>query len=210
MASISDKTKNWMRAQVRRIVRWSVVESAGDDRGGFPVQQISYLNRAGLSAAWYPFGYHAIAEEDSQALLFTISGQSDARVHFPGSPKDRPEVKPGEVVLYHPKSQSKIYLKNDGDIEIIAKDQAKITAPNGLTINANTQINGTLTVSDTTKLDGTVDINNTVDVSHQTHFHNAVLVDNTTDNTGTYDLREHVHRRGSSNTTPPFDAGDYP
>lgn len=180
MASVSEQ----MRGVIRRLIRWAVVESAGGDTGGFPTQQVSYLGRAGKSAAWYPYGFHAVAEAGDLALLLAISGQTDSRAHLPGSPGKRPPLKPGEVIVYHPKTKSWVYFKTDGSIEVVAKKDliakvtgsANVTAGVGATVTAPTislvgavTVNGTLVVTGATTFQGT--ITDSLGVEHTAHVH---------------------------------------
>lgn len=135
MASLSDRIK----ALVGRVIRWSVIEGSTDDTTAFPIQQVSYLGRSGKSAAWYPYGFHARAKAGDLALLFGVGGDSASRLHLPGSPKDRPEIEEGEVVLYHPDTGSKVYLKKDGTIDIVSAVKINQVAPN-VEIEASTLI----------------------------------------------------------------------
>ena len=110
---------------------WSVIETAGNDDGEFPIQQIRYMGKSGDSAAWFPYGLHARAGAKDLAALLAISGQAGNRVHLPGSPRKRPRIEEGEVVLYHPSTGSKVYLKKDGTIEITAADDQDIKLTTG-------------------------------------------------------------------------------
>lgn len=138
MTSFSELAKR----VVRRLIRWAAIEASGDDSGDFPTQQVAYLGRSGSSAAWFPYGFHAVAEKDDLGLLMAISGLSDSRVHLPGSPQKRPKVKPGEVVMYHPKTKSWVYFLQDGTVEVIAKKDLRMKVTGQASVEAAT-ISGT-------------------------------------------------------------------
>lgn len=132
MTSFSEAAKR----VVRRLIRWAAIESSGDDGGDFPVQQVAYLGRSGSSTAWFPYGFHAVAESGDLGLLLATSGLSDSRAHIPGSPQKRPKVKPGEVVMYHPKTKSWVYFLNDGTVEVIAKGNLRMKVTGQASVEA--------------------------------------------------------------------------
>ena len=193
--------RNPMRKLIARIIRWANVEASGDDGGPYQVQQLSYLERTGKSAAIYPFGFSALAPKDTLAFFATISAQSENRVHMPISGPDRVRLKPGEVVVYHPKTGSKIHFKADGSIEVEAgTSEVKIDAAN-LTLTGATKIDGSLNVTGAVDMDGTLEVNGVAT------FDDAIMSSSSED--PAYDLAGHVHlsnfSTGPGDVDPPKD-----
>lgn len=138
--------RNEVRKMLGKLIRWAVTETGPVDKGAYQSQQIGYLRRPGSkSASIYPYGFNALAPEDILSILLSISGQGDARAHMPISGPDRVKVKPGEVVVYHPATGSKIHFKANGDIDIKAEEQVNIDAVRlDATISGNHVLRGTL------------------------------------------------------------------
>jgi hypothetical protein len=118
------------------------------------VQQIEYYGKPTDSVAWWPFGYHAQAENDKPAVMVTFQGGD--HVHLPGSPEERPTVADGENVVYHPSTPTtKIHFKANGDLDIESGTSVNVTAP-VVTVNADTS--STITSPSHTYGDGSNDI----------------------------------------------------
>lgn len=139
-----------MIQKLKNLIRIAIVTVSGDDSGKIPLQQFSSHGKATIGSSWYPFGFHAIADEDSYTLVVTPNANGDEAVHIPTSMTRRPTGgAKGEVYVYHPKSGSYIHMKDNGDIEIKAQNNMSITAPNNIDIEAN----GINLTSNTTTLD---------------------------------------------------------
>ena len=131
-----------LQRAVGSFLRWAVVEDDGADRGPVPWQQIRSLGQAGRSVAWYPYGFHAVAPAGSLGPRGSISGQADAQIHFPGSPKERPRLKPGEVAVYHPTTGSFAIFRADGSIEISTAADLTAAVAGDVSVDAG----GTITI----------------------------------------------------------------
>lgn len=123
-------------------IKQSKITLAGDGEGDIPIQQISALGKTSDTATWFPFGMHANLPIDTPNITFSMSAEEAARVSFGGSPKERiKNIAEGEMVLYHPKTQSKIQFKDNGDIEIDVKNNAEITIAGACNITVQGDIN---------------------------------------------------------------------
>lgn len=140
-----------MRSLVARVIRWAVVDVSGGDAGVFPWQAVSFLGRTVRSAAVYPYGYSALAPAGSPALLLAVGGQVDALAHIPGSPGERFVVAEGEVVVYHPATQSRVHFKADGSVDVFAAKDLTASAVGDATVaavgNASILANGSALVN---------------------------------------------------------------
>ena len=133
---------------IRNMTRRSVITLAGSDDGDYPIQQITYLGKATECEMISPYGLHANLPIDVTLLTtWSVQGQEDNRVGMGYTPKLRPKELPeGELVLYHPLTQTKLHFKNNGDLDI------DVTGDNGdlnvtikkdlnITVNGNASIN---------------------------------------------------------------------
>jgi len=181
---------------IRRIVRWAETETGTDDQGPYPTAQVGYLGRPGLSTALFPWGFYARPPKGVLAALFSFGAMSDMRGHMPLVGPERTRIALGEVIVYHPATGAKLHLKQDGSIEIIATAAATITAPDGLTINADTQINGTLDVSGAATLAGALTAQSTASMEGDVTLDTGVdlFFNGSEDGTPPTSLNNHVHR----------------
>jgi len=153
-----------LKNMIMNIVRRATVTLGGEDKVDFAIQQVTYLGKTGNCTMISPYGHHANlpANNEVEVVMFSMQGQEDNRHGIGYTPKLRPRELPvGEVVYYHPLSQSKMQYKNNGDIEInIIGDNGSflITVKKDLTITVGG--NASITVAGSTTLDttGKVDI----------------------------------------------------
>ena len=189
---------------VSRIVRWAMVEGDSADGDPYQTQRLTYLGKSGDSVSWYPYGFNANAPGGSLALMLAVAGDSSSTVHIPGSPRERPKVKVGEVVLYHPKTGAKVLMKEDGGILIESAGTVDVIAD-----KVHMQVATEARITGPSRLDGFCTMNNvniqgTLLVQGNADFQAALTVDPTGNPSGTnIDLREHVHL--SDFTTGPGD-----
>jgi len=170
-----------MMNRLKKLIRWARISKGGSDDKQFPVQQVEYMGKVGDCMMIFPYGMHGNASEDSLVLMMTPNADSANRAGIPGTPHERPKMAINEFCLYHPKTQSIIHFRNNGDIDIdtsknksgnlnVNTTQANITASNSVNITApDTNINGNLTVTGDTSLSATV-TSNGKDIS-DTHTH---------------------------------------
>lgn len=157
--------------RIKNLIRWARITRFGADDKQFPVQQVTYLGKVGDCMMIFPYGMHGNASEDSLVAMFEMGADSANRAGIPGTPQDRPKMAGNEFCLYHPKTQSIIHFRNNGDIDIdtvnnnqgsinINTVQANIAASDSVNITApETNITGNLTVTGDTSLGATVTSN---------------------------------------------------
>lgn len=122
---------------LKNAIRWCKVSRDGDEAAERPVQQVTYMGKVGDALMWFPYGYHANVPAGELALMLGMQGNPEARVALPGSPTDRPtDLLPGEVVLFHPGSGSRVHLKNTGEIEISAQSPVDVNATGDVNVTA--------------------------------------------------------------------------
>lgn len=192
---------------VQSLIRGSSVSVVGKDDLDYPIVQATYFGRASDTYVLNPYGLCTNPPKGSMGITFLIGAcEENKRTLFNLEPKRFKNLKEGEVVLFNYLSKSYVWLKENGDIEIEAKNNAiinvsgdaditvggaltatvtgntTITTPL-LTVNGNFQLNGTFTGDSgggTNTFTGDIDIIGSVDA--------------TTDvTTGSISLNSHTH-----------------
>lgn len=157
---------------IRNLTRRAVVTLPGDDNLDVPIQQITYLSKAADVEIITPYGLHANLPANNEVFMtiWSVAGQEDVRVGMGYTPKLRPkETPPGEVVFYHPLTQSRVQFKNNGDIEIDSTGDngstiITIKKDLSITVLGDTTINTTGDTTITTGGDATIDVTGTATV----------------------------------------------
>lgn len=187
--------QHWLE-RIKSLLKIGLITNTGDDTKNVPSQQASYHGKTGNGVAWYPYGYHAVATNDSYALVISVNGNNEERILIPTSMTERPSGEAGEVFVFHPGSGTKIKLDNSGNVEIDAIGEVSITAPDlirmtaaDVEIEGNLDVSGTLGVGLTTLLVGQVDVTgvlnangllndqNGIELSAHTHTEQGDLAD---------------------------------
>jgi len=109
-----------MVSYLKRLIRWAKVVKAGADTGQFPVQQVTYLGKAGDAVMIFPYGMHANVD-DGLALMVAVGGDAENRGAVPTSMTRRSKLASGDVEFYSPVSRSRVTFRANGDIEADAK-----------------------------------------------------------------------------------------
>ncbi len=105
----------------RNMIKRAVITLGGTDDKELPIQQLSYNGKVADAEIIFPYGVHANLSADNNTLciVFAVDGQEDYRAAMGYTPGLRPKpLEEGEVVFYHPLTQSKIHFRNNGDIDI--------------------------------------------------------------------------------------------
>ncbi len=126
------------------ILKWCSISKTGNDDKNFAAHQISFLGKVSDAVVISPYGMHSNIPLDSLSLVCSIQGHSANKAILGVTPKDRPELKEGEVAIYH-QSGSTIILKDNGDIDL--------TPGSGvINMSGDANISGDLAVSGNTAL----------------------------------------------------------
>lgn len=152
---------------IRSLIRRATITLGGKDDLDVPIQQVSYLGKTADVEIITPYGVHANLPTNNDVLMtmWSVAGQEDFRVGMGYTPKLRPKETPvGEVIFYHPLTQSRVQFKNNGDIEIDS------TGDNGSTIitikkDLSITVLGDTTINTTGDTTVTTDGNAVIDVT---------------------------------------------
>ena len=90
---------------MKKRLKWGRITRKGAELGQYPVQQLSYLGRTVDGFAMSPYGLHSNLPRDQLALILDDAG----RIFMGTSAIGRIVVEEGEVVLYHPRTKSRIH-----------------------------------------------------------------------------------------------------
>ncbi len=159
------------------MIRWVATSLArlGGSGGQTPTQQVTYMGKVANVVPWMPYGLGASVPPDELAVALSILGNSDSSVALPSSIGQDPTLALGETAFYHPATGSKVHMRADGSIDMLAGAVTiTLTAAGGVTITPGSSpvtIAGDLTVTGATTL-GAVVTSNGKDIS-DTHTHLA-------------------------------------
>ncbi len=163
--------------RLKKLIQLVRITAGGLDDKDAPVQQIEYLGKVANGVMVFPFGFHANVDPDSLGIKVTYNAQPENRAIFPLSFLRRPKrLATGEVVVYHPKTGTKIHFRDNGDIDVVT-NTAKSGNVNIVCNDANITAAGDVAVTNTgtTTIDTTGDI--TVDSAANVDIIGAISVD---------------------------------
>lgn len=105
---------------LRNIVKWAYTSLQMNDTGEFPTIQVTTLGNVAQNITLiYPYGYNASPSLNTVCLILNVQGNEDNKVAFVLSGPDREKTSnEGEVVIFNPKTKSKIFLDKNGNIDI--------------------------------------------------------------------------------------------
>lgn len=137
-----------MLGLIRNMIKRAVVTLNPADTGQIPVAQVQWSssNTANNVQVITPYGFYSVAPTGSLALMFNVMGQEENRAAIFDNPKGRfKNLKPGESVVGNPLTGSKVYFKENGDIEVtgVADQNINITGDVNLTVGGNVNITAT-------------------------------------------------------------------
>jgi phage gp45-like len=126
--------------RLKKLIQLVRITAGGLDDKDAPVQQIEYMGKVASGVMVFPFGFHANVDPDSLGIKLSYNAQPENRAVFPFSFLKRPKhLATGEVVVYHPKTGTKIHFRDNGDIDVVANTaksgNVNITC-NDVTVNA--------------------------------------------------------------------------
>ncbi len=193
----------------RNMIKRAVITLGGSDDKELPIQQLSYNGKVADAEIIFPYGVHANLSADNNTLciVFAVDGQEDYRAAMGYTPLLRPKpLAEGEVVFYHPLTQSKIHFRNNGDIDVDVTGEngdLNVTIKKDLNITVGGDVNitatGTATVTvPTTEWIGNINVTGNVVISGTSTADNHIS-DGISGNS-------HVHggvESGASNTDGP-------
>ncbi len=104
---------------IRSLIRWATIAKAGDDDPTkFHIQQVEYMGKVADALVVFPYGLHGNVPPGAFGIMFSIQASPENRAVIAWTPKDRPQLKEGEVSFYHPPTDAFLTWKENGDLDI--------------------------------------------------------------------------------------------
>lgn len=131
--------------RVLNMIRFAFLIRNMNDENENQVAEIGFLGRQLRTKLLFPYGLSAIAPRGSQLLVWSISGMPNNSASLPTYPQERrKQMVEWEVSLENQKSDAEIFLKDNGDVDVLApKNDVNITANRNVNIDAGDTINVT-------------------------------------------------------------------
>jgi len=119
----------------------------------------------------FPYGYHAVAPDETYCIILSPNANAEERVHMPMSMLERPSGgAPGDVFVFHPLTGSSIKFDAEGNITINAVAKVTVVSPTKIEetapeieLTGNTLVTGTLDVTGIATVDTDIVIGGAID-----------------------------------------------
>lgn len=110
------------------------------------------------------YGLYGNAPKNSLVIVMQINGQEEVLYGIEDDVNNRPRgIKEGEVMLFNTLTKNYIYLKEDGDTDIYAKQNININVNGDVVINAqNVIVNGTASINGDANVSGNLAVGGTM------------------------------------------------
>lgn len=141
MLSMFTKFSQTINNRLKNIIKRSIVNLITVN-GDHQIAQVSYLDKVKNIEVIYPYGLNATPPAKSTVLQFNVlaNEENGAGIIYNTSLKFG-SLGDGEVVVGNPSTQSKVYFKANGDIEVVGSGDVKITSSNNVEILSANEIN---------------------------------------------------------------------
>ncbi len=151
-----------MRSLLKNLVKLARISLASKDDAKYAIQQVNYMGKTTPVLMIFPYGHHANVPVDVLVTLLSCNGdESNLHAIAHDSANRIKELKPGEVIIFHPGTKSYTHYKDSGDIEIKSANnviaegkQVNVTATTSMNFqapqfnfNGNTAFTGNVTAN---------------------------------------------------------------
>jgi phage gp45-like len=155
--------------KIKSLIKFAKQVNKMVDSGNYPIGQLSFLGQTQDVRQITPYGLYCHPPIDSEWLVLNLRGNSDDKVGIGNNYLNRfKNLKEGEFALYNQLTGSYIYFKENGDIELIGKNDLNATIDGSINVlvkqDADITVNGNLTGSVKGDADVVVESDATVDV----------------------------------------------
>ncbi len=148
--------------KIKSLIQHAKIVGSANNSDQFPVQQVFYKGKVSECLMIFSYGHYAIPDsDDSLVIVFEAGGDEDNKSGLAYTPQKRPtDLEQGEHAVYHPKTETSIKFRNNGNIEIdcgtgdliINCNNATVNADNNATVSANGDV--AITAGGNITLDG--------------------------------------------------------
>ena len=114
--------------KITSMIRRAVVSLSKPDSGNYPTTQVSYLGKTADIEVIWPYGMNGRLPLDAQVLCFNVEGMEENKAGIGNVPTIRLKVDAeGEVVFGNPLTESAVYFRENGDIEVVGTNGQSVT-----------------------------------------------------------------------------------
>lgn len=194
--------------KIKSLIRRVRVSLSLPDTGDYPKVQVTYLGKTGEMEVIWPYGMGGRLPVDAIPLCFNVEGMEENKAGIGTHPTIRFKVDAeGETWNGNPLSGSVTYYRENGDIEIIGKNNKTVTIDGDMNITTGSDVNvnaggnvnvtssGTATVTaPTMNLIGNVNITGALVVTGSVAGASGAFTGSVT--SGAISLTTHTHPQG--------------
>jgi phage gp45-like len=145
--------------RILQMIKQAYVSGVTDDSSAYPQVQVSYNGKATNAVRLSPYGLCTNPPNGANVLLLSSQAQESTKFALIDDMRNRfNNLEEGEVAVYHYDTESLIYFKNNGNIEIVANGNLLAS------VEGKTDLDSTGDVTVTTDGNAKIDASGNVDV----------------------------------------------
>lgn len=125
-------------------IKQACTTNTADDSGSFQRAQVTNDDKTSTVTVVWPYGFGGSPPVGSFCLMFTANGHEENRHVIATAPDKRMATEEGECYMANLVTGSYVFMRKNGDIEIVAKGNENISVDKDFNLNAagNVNING--------------------------------------------------------------------
>jgi len=150
-----------LKRKIKNLIKTAILNSI-DEKDVYQILNSRGLDNEQTAVLYNPYGIHSYPVKNSLVTLLNLNGKETSKIGLCWNPKSRPEgLKEGEIYFHNEKTESHIYIKDNGDIvaEAPGTKTSKITLTQSGSVEIDSDslsVTGDLTVEGTSTLGGIV------------------------------------------------------
>jgi len=115
--------------KIFNIIKRAIISLSSKDNEDFQIAQATYFEKTKNIELILPYGLYSNAKTGAISLVFAVNGQEENLAGIPYNPYVRfKNLNPSEVAVGNPHKLTKIYFKDDGNIDIETSVNVNIKA----------------------------------------------------------------------------------
>lgn len=130
-------------SRLRNLIKPAIITGPADNSLNRPVQQVSYKGVVSESLVIFPYGMYANVANNAYGVMFSLDANDEQKAIIAAADERPDDLEQDETAFYHPKTESFIKFRNNGDIEIESTNNANLIVSGNMnvTIGGNATIN---------------------------------------------------------------------
>ncbi len=127
-----------MLRKIRNLIKKAIITLILEDTANVQKSQVQFYDNVRDVEIISPYGIYGVAPLGSQVVLFQVNGQEENLVGIADDVNNRPKnLKEGELILKNIKTNTAIYFKQDGSLEVTTNGNLNITVDGDADITAD-------------------------------------------------------------------------